>query len=193
MENLYLDLKYNKIPPQKGSILISEPYFDDDYFMNTVVLLVEHDDEGSIGFILNKPIISDVGEVTGFLEGFGGKVQIGGPVNMKTIYYMHRLQQPVADSMHIKDGLYWGVNFTDISKLSKQGLLSENDIRFFVGYSGWEAGQLDLEIRNNYWLVSDIKVEEVLADPTTIWQKVLARHKSQYRAWANFPADPNLN
>jgi putative transcriptional regulator len=193
LQDNFFKLEYNKIPPQKGSVLISEPYSSDYFFRRSVVLLVEHNDSGSVGFILNKPFGKQLKDITGYFENFNSHVNIGGPVGNQNLYYIHTLGDKIKGSVAVKDNLFWGGNFAQLKDMALSGLLNENNIKFFVGYSGWDKGQLASEIKKDYWLVTDTKVEEVMADADNIWRTVLQKLEARYRIWSNFPVNPESN
>lgn len=193
LQDNFFKLEYNKIPPQKGSVLISEPYSSDYFFRRSVVLLVEHNNSGSVGFILNKPFGKQLKEITGYFQDFDSSVNIGGPVGNQNLYYIHTLGDKIKGSVAVKDNLYWGGNFAQLRDLALSGLLNENNIKFFVGYSGWDKGQLASEIKKDYWLVTDTKTEEIMADADNIWKTVLQKLETRYRIWSNFPVNPESN
>jgi putative transcriptional regulator len=193
LQDNFFKLEYNKIPPQKGSVLISEPYSSDYFFRRSVVLLVEHNDSGSVGFILNKPFGKDLKEIVNYFEDFNSAVNIGGPVGNQNLYYIHTLGDKIKGSVAVKDNLFWGGNFAHVKDLALSGALNENDIKFFVGYSGWDKGQLDSEIKKDYWLVTDTKTEEIMANADNIWKTVLQKLETRYRIWSNFPVNPESN
>lgn len=193
VEDKFFKLEYNKVPPKKGSILVSEPYSGDMFFQRSVVLLVEHNKSGTVGFILNKPFSKTISKVTDYFGSFDAKVNIGGPVGNQNLYYLHTMGEKIAGSVPVQQDLFWGGNFSDIKLLAKDGLLDESDIKFFLGYSGWDAGQLASEIKKDYWLVSSCKTSEIMADANDIWRSVLGRMDSRYKVWSNFPVNPDSN
>lgn len=182
----------NEIEPQKGLALISEPLSDDNYFGRSVVLLTEHGEEGSVGFVLNKEtkyyltdLIKDVDSEF--------KVFQGGPVQPNTLHYIHTLSQ-IKHSILIEEGLYWGGDFEQIKDLLKLGLIQENQIQFFLGYSGWASNQLDNEIKNNSWIVTRILKEEIFLNQTeNFWKGRVKSMGEKYKIWLNVPTNPTLN
>ena len=173
--------------------MISEPYSSDYFFRRSVVLLVEHNDSGSVGFILNKPFGKQLKDITGYFENFNSHVNIGGPVGNQNLYYIHTLGDKIKGSVAVKDNLFWGGNFAQVKDMALSGLLNENNIKFFVGYSGWDKGQLASEIKKDYWLVTDTKIDEIMADADNIWKTVLQKLEARYRIWSNFPVNPESN
>lgn len=186
----------NKLRPGKGRILISEPFLEDPHFKRAVVLLCEHNEEGSFGFVLNKFIDVEVHE---FIEDISTadlntRVSLGGPVKNDALFYIHTLGEALEGSVKIMDGLYMGGDFETLKTLLNTGQLSENSIRFFVGYSGWVTGQLEKEMEQNAWLVSRLSVDDVMnTDEDNLWNKALEKMGRKHAVLANFPEDPSLN
>ena len=184
----------NKLKPGKGRLLISEPFLDDPYFNRTVIQLCEHNEEGSFGFVLNKYVQLDIQEVLDDFPQFKGKIGLGGPVNNSNLYYIHTLGDAVEGSMHIVDDLYIGGNFETIRALLESGQLSESEIRFFVGYSGWTKNQLDEEINQNAWYVAESSNLALMQiSSASMWKEVLKKMGKEFALLANFPIDPGLN
>lgn len=184
----------NKITPEKGRLLISEPFLQDPNFDRTVVLLCEHNEEGSFGFILNKPAIVKVGEVMDELKNFDEVIYIGGPVQQDTLHFIHRAPQIEGGTEVIKN-ISWGGNFADVLFLSDTKQLQASQVRFFLGYSGWGPGQLAEELAEDAWIVCDFITEELLFETQAIslWKKALSNMGGRFSVYANYPVDPNLN
>lgn len=190
-----LDLKvYNKMPPEKGKVLITEPFLEDDYFERSVVLLCEHNEEGSFGFVLNNYAEIQLQEISDF-PPFDAKISIGGPVDAQHLYYIHTLGLDIQGSIQIAEGLYMGGDFETIKEKANLGLLIPGQIRFFIGYSGWTKGQLEDELSKNAWLVSNvIDLEALMNDQyTTIWEDYMRNQGGKYKAFSQFPTDHKLN
>lgn len=179
---------------EKGRILISEPFLSDNYFRRSVVYLTEHTEEGSLGFVLNKPMdlkISDV--IRDFPEG-DFSVSIGGPVSTNTVHYIHTVGDLISESVPIKDGVYWGGDFDMLKELIMRNEINRKQLRFFLGYAGWSANQLDDELKENAWLVGEIPAKHVMEGTgEAFWGNTLSMYENKYKAWANFPEDPGLN
>jgi len=180
--------------PEKGRLLISEPFLPDPNFERTVVLLCEHNEEGSFGFVLNKPAIVKVNEVMDELKNFEHPIFIGGPVQQDTLHFIHRNTEIEAGA-EVRTGIYWGGNFENVLFLSDTEQLRVEQIRFFLGYSGWSAGQLEEELDQNSWIVCDFVTEELMfeTEPANMWKKALGNMGGRFSVYANYPVDPNLN
>lgn len=184
----------NKLPPQKGRLLISEPFLADPYFRRTVVLLCEHNEEGSFGFILNKFIDVGVNELIEDLPQLGSRVSMGGPVQSGNLYYIHTLGQKIEGSVEIVKGVYMGGSFDMLKILLKSGTIKKGMIRFFVGYAGWGHDQLAEEMKERSWLVTPADPKALMdSKKDDLWRQTLLDMGEEYAMLANFPEDPSLN
>lgn len=193
-----LDIDFFKIENTKvarqGRILISEPFLNDTYFRRSVVLLTEHSEEGSVGFVLNKPVELTVSDVLKDFPEIDASISIGGPVNTNTVHYIHSLGSVIPDSVKVMKNLYWGGDFETIKSLITQGKIGRHDIRFFLGYAGWSPKQLDNELSGNAWVIAELDAETIMkSNNLTMWQETLHRLGSKYKTWINFPENPGLN
>ena len=115
---------------QSGKVLLAEPFMLDPNFKRSAVLLCEHSDEGSVGFIMNKPLNMRIDELIEDFPSFGGEVYFGGPVQTDTIHYVHNLGELLDDSLPVSPGVYWGGDFEKLKFLITSNLVSEENIRF---------------------------------------------------------------
>jgi putative transcriptional regulator len=181
------------IKPQQGIILISEPSLRDFYFRQSIVLLAEHNNEGSFGIIINKPIQAQLNDIIKDFPEFNAPVYLGGPVKTDSIFFIHTKPE-IEESLQIMKGLYWGGDIEVVREMINLHRITENEIRFYVGYSGWNPDQLDREISEKSWILSHTNVDEVIHDhPENLWQSHLKNLGKDYAVWANFPADPSFN
>lgn len=184
----------NSLLPQKGRILISEPFLMDNYFKRSIVLITEHSEEGTVGFVMNKPVNMKVNEIMADFPVVDAIVSLGGPVQTNTIHYVHTMGDIIPNSMKIMDNIYWGGEFDVIKGLLKSGILNSQNIRFFLGYSGWQSNQLEDELNENAWVVAEIKPEEIMSPMNKyFWNKALNRLGVKYQMWSNFPENPQMN
>lgn len=186
---------YDKIEPRKGDLLISEPFLADPNFVRTVIYLCEHNEEGSFGFVLNKPAKLHLNEL---LEGVGDReddIYIGGPVQQNALQFIHKKDGLIEGGSEVKDGIYWGGNFEQMLPMMEGDLIKAIDIKFFVGYSGWAAGQLKSELELNAWIISrNVDIEQIFdTNVRSLWKEVLHTMGGKYKIVANFPVDPRLN
>ena len=183
------------IKPQKGKLLIAEPALTGDVSFNrSVVLLAEHNDEGSVGFILNKPLNYSMNDLVEEIE-VPLPVFNGGPVEQDNLYFIHKVPELISNSVEISDGIYWGGDFDMTVSLINQGKINQNDIRFFLGYSGWASLQLDQELISKSWIVVSNKYESDIIRKSTqaFWKENLMELGGDYMLWSNAPENPSLN
>ncbi len=148
--------------PEKGKILISEPFLPDTFFNRSIVYLTDHSAQGSVGFILNKRLdLNMMSAVTGF-ENWNENINMGGPVAPDTLHYLHNAGDLIPNSVLIEDNLYWGGDIDTIRELILTGKLDHSQIRFFLGYSGWSAGQLERELKEDSWIIARVKPEIIM-------------------------------
>lgn len=180
--------------PTAGRFLISEPFMNDSNFRRTVVLLVEHGDQGSLGFVLNKQLSVGINEVISELPDNNSPVFIGGPVEQGTLHYVHRLGDVISGSREVYEGVFWGGNFEDLKRLMDKGLVRSSDVLFFVGYSGWSPGQLDDELDRKSWIIAPENPNFVFRENYgDMWRDILKSLGSKYQIISNYPVDPRLN
>lgn len=180
--------------PERGRLLISEPFLPDPNFERTVVLLCEHNEEGSFGFVLNKPSILKVNEVVEDIAGLENVVFVGGPVQQDTLHFINR-NAAITNAVEIADNIYWGGDFENLISLCDTKQLAAADVRFFLGYSGWGPGQLDSELEQESWIVCDYVTNQLLfdTDPQLLWRKALDNMGGRFSVFSNYPVDPRLN
>ena len=194
--NNIFKITHNNLLPAQGSILISEPFLQDAYFQRSVVLLVEHNTQGSMGFVLNKKTDLIVNTFFPELEEYPEiPIYLGGPVSANRLFFIHSLGDLIVpDSVKIKDRLYFDGDFEALKRYRQNGHSIEGKVKFFLGYSGWTEGQLGNEINKNSWVVSHAAKENVLlADGESFWKNSLEQLGSNYEAWTKYPKDPYLN
>lgn len=185
----------NRIEPSTGKLLISEPFLSDPNFKRSVILLTEHGEEGTIGFVLNQPSHLLLKDLIPDLWQAHYTVYVGGPVEMDTIHFIHSCYKKLNSGEKIAEGIYWGGNFETLKILINNNAIDESEVKFFVGYSGWAETQLKAEIEENTWIVSDKYQKDTLFSPSEeeLWRKVIKDLGPKYAHISNFPSDPSLN
>tara|TARA_R110002049_G_scaffold284821_2_gene465537 strand:+ start:437 stop:1000 length:564 start_codon:yes stop_codon:yes gene_type:complete len=184
------------IKPKKGDLLIAEPAIIGDMSFNrSIVLLADHSEEGSIGFILNKPLNYNINDLVPEIESSTFKVYNGGPVEQDNLYFIHKVPQLIPDSIEISLGIFWGGDFSKVAELIANGDIKETDIRFFLGYSGWGNNQLETELKSNSWVVSDniYKKDIIEKSYESFWKEKMLELGGDYSIWSNAPENPNYN
>ncbi|KJD32932.1 transcriptional regulator [Tamlana nanhaiensis] len=181
--------------PQKGNLLIAEPAIIGDVSFNrSIVLLADHTHEGSIGFILNKPLDFTINDLIPDLDA-NFKVYNGGPVEQDNLYFIHKVPHLIPNSIEISLGIYWGGDFTKVAELIKNNIIKETDIRFFLGYSGWGEHQLEKELKASSWVVTEniYKKNIIEKDYETFWKEKMIELGGEYSIWSNAPEHPSYN
>jgi len=187
-------IKTNNVAPKKGRILIAEPFLSGNYFNRSVVLLVAHSEKGAVGFILNKRVDFPIHDIFSDFPEFNAKVYLGGPVSTDSVYFIHKLGNQLPGSIQVLDNLYWGGDFEELKRLIRLGVLKSSDVRFFLGYSGWDSGQLERELKEDSWLVTDIDEETVMRELNQAsWVDFVKKAGNRYTIWENFPENPAMN
>ena len=175
-------------------ILISEPFLEDPFFKRTVILLCEHNEEGSFGFVLNNYIEVQIEDIVEGMKPLDTKVSIGGPVNNSNLYYIHTLGEEIDGSVEITTGVFMGGDFEQLREGIEQGEIDPHQVRFFVGYSGWSANQLSDELDQKSWFVTQVDQEMIMnTDLDNLWQKTLENFGKKGKIVANIPENPSLN
>ncbi len=180
---------------QKGQLLIAEPSIIGDISFNrTVILLADFNPQGGVGFILNKPLKYTVNDLLPdvFVDY---RVYNGGPVEQDNLYFIHTEPNLIPNSIEIADGIFWGGNFEITKKLLNLGQINYKNIRFFLGYTGWETQQLENEIAGKAWVITPNEHKnDLLEQPTSnFWKEKLNQLGGEYLIWSNSPENPALN
>jgi len=182
------------IEPGAGILLIADPFLKDPNFLRTVVLLCEHREQGSFGFVLNKQIEQTLDELVPGLDRFSLPVYYGGPVQMNTIHFIHQYPELIPESVKVNTDIYWGGNFETVTALLKNKQIDHTKIKFFVGYSGWGDGQLATEMEEKSWLTVSANRKLVFnTNHSEIWKGSLQELGGEYERMINYPIDPQLN
>ena len=188
-------IRSNSLEPKQGNILISEPLMNDFHFGRSVILLIDHEEtEGSFGIIINKKLNASVSQIVDEFPDFEAAVYLGGPVAENQLFFIHTLGDLIPDAAPILDGLYWGGEIETLKTLIATGIANEENTRFYLGYSGWDSGQLVDELVRNSWLVGNITAEQLFNLPEEVmWQTFVNQLGSPYEMWRRFPKNVEDN
>ena len=183
----------SKLKPKQGRVLIAEPFLPGDYFSRSTVLLVQCTEEGDVGFILNKPTDLLVKDLFKGFPDFDANAFLGGPVSNDKLFFLHTFGDKIPDSLQVSGDLFWSGNFDHLTALISAGLVEEEDVRFFLGYAGWSAGQLAAEIADHSWVVIEPSIETILSSDENFWNDSVQSIGGNALLWQNFPENPELN
>ncbi|MFA6262213.1 MAG: YqgE/AlgH family protein [Bacteroidia bacterium] len=187
-----IDRKFDQ--PHKGSLLLSEPFLDDMKFRRTVVLLGEHSEDGTVGFVLNRLLNITTRDVVPDLLLTEHPVYYGGPVEPNTLHFIHKSGDLIDGSQQIANGIYWGGDIGLVNDLIKRNVLKPEDFKFFIGYSGWESGQLIQEIENKAWWLTESNNRVVFDDDLeNMWSNLVRTLGPDFAYMADSPEDPQWN
>ncbi|MEE4000560.1 YqgE/AlgH family protein [Tenacibaculum sp. FZY0031] len=180
--------------PEKGRLLIAEPaILNDSSFKRAIVLLTEHNEKSSVGFILNRPLDHVLSDLVPEID-CDFTVYQGGPVEQDNLYFIHKVPHLLPNSIEVANGIYWGGNFDLLKELLNNKELKASDIRFFLGYSGWGTNQLEEELLMNSWFITENDYENILTTSNQgFWKEKLLQRGGKYKIWANAPSDIQMN
>jgi len=188
--------KFTSLEPERGDLLISEPFLPDSNFERSVILLCEHDENGSFGFVLNHLSTLKLEEVVEECnDDLSNVLYVGGPVQQETLHIIHRCQDKIDGSQKVGEGIYWGGDFEELLLQVSTKQVNANDVRFFLGYSGWSPGQLMDEIEAKSWIVYKEPSPEQIFDleANNLWRIILNEMGGKFKMFANYPSDPRMN
>lgn len=183
--------------PHRGSMLVAEPFLNDGYFNHAVVTLIDYGGGNStMGIVMNRATGYTLGQlIEGFDDNCDEPVFCGGPMSSNRLFFIHRLGDLIPESNEIIPGLWIGGDFNLIKAYVSDGNPTEGLIRFFIGYSGWEKGQLEQEIDEHVWAVTDpLSPKKILTGyDNAYWHKYVRRMGPAYRPWLYHPMNPCVN
>ena len=186
----------NKYPAKTGSLLLSEPFMVDPNFRRSVILLCAHAEDGSLGFVLNQASTLNLRQVTDvFPKGEYFDVYIGGPVEQDSLQFLHKSYDKLQSGVEVADGVYWGGSFETLQILMEEQAITPAEIKFFLGYSGWQAGQLNAELNSNTWMVGNTYNPDLIFEKNadSLWKEAVVALGPKYAHVAQFPENPMWN
>ncbi|MDN3675831.1 YqgE/AlgH family protein [Flavobacterium paronense] len=180
---------------EKGHLLIAEPSIIGDMSFNrSVILLADHTSEGSVGFILNKPLKYSIKDLLPEVNS-NFKIYNGGPVEQDNLYFIHNVPDLIPNSIEISKGIFWGGDFDFTKELINTGVIKKKNIRFFLGYTGWDSEQLENEMQANSWILIKNNYENKILGKASVnfWKEKILELGGDYLIWSNAPENPTLN
>jgi putative transcriptional regulator len=184
--------------PCTGQFMLSEPFLTDANFQRTVIFMTEHHAQGTIGYILNRPMNVLVSDIIPEMVGVNAPLYWGGPVQENTLHCLHRAGDYIESSVEIMSGVWWGGSLEEILDVIRTGQASLDQFKFLVGYSGWSAGQLERELQEKAWLLARATAETTMEqifdhDTKNLWSRFVKTFGKDYERFTTLPAYPNLN
>lgn len=178
-----------------GAILLAEPFMLDPNFKRAAVFMCDHGKDGSIGFVINRPLNHRINAILEDFPDFEADVFFGGPVESETtLHYLHNVGDLLEGSIKVSNGVYWGGDFEKLKFLISSELINPNNIRFFLGYTGWGEGQLEEEMSTGSWVIADADANYLFKmEPTQLWQEIMEKKGSTYTVIAQMPDSANWN
>lgn len=172
-----------------GDMLVAQPFMADGNFKRSAIIITEHADEnGTVGFVINKQIDMQINDLIADFPEFDAPVFFGGPVATDTIHYLHNVGEILDDSTEVVPGVYWGGSFDKLKFLIKAELVEPQNIRFFVGYSGWSAHQLSDEMKTGSWIKAEMFANYLFKSSyKSLWSDVLANKSPVYGVIGQMP------
>ena len=160
-----------------GAILLAEPFMLDPNFKRAAVFMCDHGKDGSIGFVINRPLNHRINSILEDFPDFEAEVFFGGPVEPETtLHYLHNVGDLLEGSIKVSNGVYWGGDFEKLKFLISSELINPNNIRFFLGYTGWGEGQLEEEMSTGSWVIADADANYLFKmEPTQLWQEIMEK------------------
>ncbi len=176
----------------RGQLLVAGPTLVDPNFHRTVVLVCEHDENGAMGLVLNRPspilaeqAIPELGDALGPEE----TLWVGGPVQTTSVVVLADFAD-AEDGMPVAGSVGLVLPDADLEAVAT----AVRRARAFLGYAGWGAGQLDGELAGEDWIVADFAPDDAFTEaPDQLWSRVLGRKGGSYALLATMPPDPSMN
>jgi putative transcriptional regulator len=178
-------------PSLRGQLLVSNGGLFDPNFRQTVVLIVDHGEDGALGLVLNRPAPLTIGEAIPDLASLVGSedhLYVGGPVQPEAAVVLAEYDEP-----EMPEGPLFG-SIAVVGKIGPDAVQGIKRARVFGGYSGWAPGQLEEELGSNDWIVEDATAEDIFTDdPQHLWRVILQRKGGPFVMLSRMPFDPTTN
>jgi putative transcriptional regulator len=180
--------------PFKGDILLSEPFLMDNHFTRSVILVCEHNAEGSFGLILNSTLELSITDLIETFPKIEAPVGMGGPVEQNQLFFIHKYGE-LKDCELVTNGIYMGGDYDELQAAILKGAVKAEDIRFFVGYSGWGENQLKEELKERSWIVitPTEDTDFFTVDDDHLWKRLVQNLGGKYARMADYPINPADN
>jgi len=138
-----------------GTFIQSTPLMDGDYFEKTIIYITECNENGAVGYIINRLFPRRFNELQEFSSSIAFPLYEGGPVDTEHLFFIHRRPGLIAGGTPVTDSIYVGGDFKAAVKLLNNAAITNKDIKLLIGYCGWDRGELEAEIAEGSWIVLD--------------------------------------
>lgn len=190
----YFKFNFEQMQLRSGCLLIAQPGLSDPFFRQTVIFLIDHGGDGSVGFIINRQLQLGVGSVIeGFPADFDVSVALGGPVSPDTLTFLHTLGEAIPDASPLGNGLYLNGDIGAMRGLAIAGKLNRQNFRVFAGYAGWGAHQLGRELEEDSWVVASPDAAHLMMGLYDSWYVAVQQLGKKFKSWTIYPENPSLN
>jgi len=196
VKNPFIYFKPTGYSLQKGNILVAVPLSGGSYFDRTVILLVECNEKGSFGIVLNKSLPITLRDIFTKTEKKHESLSVfnGGPVEIDNLFALHTYGNLIKGSSHVIDGLYFGGFPSELLQSIRNDSLDENLIRFYLGYAGWSAGQLEAELNKNMWVIGQFQEKLLFHNSDeNCWKMAVKALGEAYNSWFEIVKSPFWN
>lgn len=158
---------------QPGNIIISTYLLDDTSFEKVTVVITEHNEKGTIGYVFNQLFPRNFNELEEFKHSVPVPLYAGGPVQTDMLYFMHCRPDLITDGQQVANNVYMGGDFKKAVQLLNSGELPVADVRLYIGYCGWDVNELEAEIAEGSWQLTNASVDLVFSTSTeSAWKKL---------------------
>lgn len=147
--------------PRQGRCLAATSLLDGSYFEAAIIFIHSHNEAGAAGFIVNRRFPRKLNELVEFRHHAAIELYEGGPVDQEHIFFLHRASSAIAGGTPVTEDLFFGGNFNNAVTALTNGQLSSNEVKIFIGYCGWDAGELEGEIAEGSWTAMNIDATEI--------------------------------
>lgn len=197
IEDYLFNIDIEHTPPSQGSLLVAEPFLKESYFNHSVICLTQyHDNKSTMGIVLNRILDLELASVIpSVTRDEAIPLFCGGPLSCDRLYFIHTLGDIIPRSQTILPGLYIGGDFNAMIDYINSHYPIEGKVRFFLGYSGWDKGQLSEELNQNVWAVTSIPdIDNLLiGEDNSYWHNIVRSMGEKYRGWLYHPIFPSYN
>ncbi len=181
--------------PKAGGFLLSDPFQGDPFFERAVVYLCQHDSEGTFGFVLNHPLALNLHDIIEREDLKDQALFVGGPVAKNQLFFLHNVGDSIANSLSCGNDIYFSGDFDGLVEYLEINGYESIQLKFFVGYSGWDEQQLEEEIKEHSWIAANNIPTHLVFESTyeTLWKICMELQGSKFKMIANFPKNPSEN